>query len=224
MGGRLLQCVTGGFMPAQPGTEMMRALLGNSRCTHEGCRAGSALVAFRHCPGLRSGERAVFFGEYPGVAALVAPSAGFPIRAEFYRAIVRNGAGCDLAADHEGAFEIENWARGDGVLAGDDDIERSSQHELRRVQFLAHNHAAIGSIKSIRRCRMGHWNDNDNRQTYGLNQSPQHERLLCLSSLCYPSGCFTCSGCCCSSTWSCLRNESPVCRARGHPRLTRTSV
>jgi hypothetical protein len=67
---------------------------------------------------LRSGERAAFFGEYPAVAALVAPSAGFPIRAEFNRAVVRNSADCDLAADHERAFEIENGARGDGVLAG----------------------------------------------------------------------------------------------------------
>jgi len=53
--------------------------LSNGRITHEGCRAGSGLLAFRHCPGLRSSERAGFFGEHTAIAALVARSAGLPI-------------------------------------------------------------------------------------------------------------------------------------------------
>ncbi len=53
--------------------------LSNGRITHEGCRAGSGLLAFRHRPGLRSRERAGFFGEHTAIAALVARSAGLPI-------------------------------------------------------------------------------------------------------------------------------------------------
>jgi hypothetical protein len=53
--------------------------LGKGRITHEGCRAGSGLLAFRHRPGLRSGERAAFFGEHAAIAALVARSTGLPI-------------------------------------------------------------------------------------------------------------------------------------------------
>lgn len=53
--------------------------LSNGRITHKGCRAGSDLLAFRHRPGLRSSERAAFFGEHTAIAALIARSAGFPI-------------------------------------------------------------------------------------------------------------------------------------------------
>ncbi len=53
--------------------------LSNGRITHEGCRASSGLLAFRHRPGLRSSERAAFFGEHTAIAALVARSAGLPI-------------------------------------------------------------------------------------------------------------------------------------------------